>query len=276
MYDGFTRVSSNTSLDTTFRNLNHDFKKIWRPIAFSSFERVVKQLRATGKPFPYFFDIANRRLERPPMRRFAHRGMHTRVEEENTLHSFRRALQEADGFECDVRLSSDGIPVVVHDATLARTHGVYRHVHRISADDLRALGVPTLGDVLSLLRSTRKTSGVCAILDLKVSEKMLMRESEQIARQLGVDTSALAFLVWGRMTSPPSTRALVLRAVEYKFHSHHRYVHGVACKYDGSDLNHHCIERALSKGLHVNLYAPDPSRKRDMLRRYGDRCTICF
>jgi hypothetical protein len=34
--------------------------------------------------------------------------------------------------------------------------------------------------------------------------------------------------------------------------------------------------RALSESLQVNLYSPDPRRKRDMLRRYGERCSICF
>lgn len=41
---------------------------------------------------------------------------------ENTLVAFRRALKDgADGIECDVRLARDGVPVIVHDATLKRT-----------------------------------------------------------------------------------------------------------------------------------------------------------
>lgn len=41
---------------------------------------------------------------------------------ENTLAAFHRAIEDgADGVEFDVRLSGDGIPVVIHDATLPRT-----------------------------------------------------------------------------------------------------------------------------------------------------------
>lgn len=41
---------------------------------------------------------------------------------ENTLVSFERALADgADGIEFDVRLARDGVPVVIHDATLRRT-----------------------------------------------------------------------------------------------------------------------------------------------------------
>jgi len=41
---------------------------------------------------------------------------------ENTLAAFRRALKDgAAGIELDVRLAHDGVPVVIHDATLRRT-----------------------------------------------------------------------------------------------------------------------------------------------------------
>ncbi|HXF68821.1 MAG TPA: glycerophosphodiester phosphodiesterase family protein [Thermoflexus sp.] len=51
----------------------------------------------------------------------AHRGAN-RVAPENTLTAFRLALElGADGFELDVHLSRDGVPVVLHDADLHRT-----------------------------------------------------------------------------------------------------------------------------------------------------------
>lgn len=50
-----------------------------------------------------------------------HRGA-SAVTPENTLAAFARALDEgADGVELDVRLARDGVPVVIHDATLRRT-----------------------------------------------------------------------------------------------------------------------------------------------------------
>ena len=50
-----------------------------------------------------------------------HRGA-SAVAPENTLAAFDRALRDgADGVEFDVRLARDGVPVVIHDATLRRT-----------------------------------------------------------------------------------------------------------------------------------------------------------
>jgi glycerophosphoryl diester phosphodiesterase len=49
-----------------------------------------------------------------------HRGA-SAVAPENTLSAFARAVRDgADGVELDVRLSRDGVPVVIHDATLPR------------------------------------------------------------------------------------------------------------------------------------------------------------
>lgn len=51
----------------------------------------------------------------------AHRG-DSRNAPENTLSAFRSAIEAgADGVEFDVRINGDGVPVVIHDATLDRT-----------------------------------------------------------------------------------------------------------------------------------------------------------
>jgi glycerophosphoryl diester phosphodiesterase len=53
----------------------------------------------------------------------AHRGASADAPE-NTLEAFRLAeVQGADAFELDVRLSRDGVPVVMHDPSLERTAG---------------------------------------------------------------------------------------------------------------------------------------------------------
>ena len=52
---------------------------------------------------------------------FGHRGA-SAYAPENTLMAFRRALDlGADGFELDVTLSADSVPVVIHDDTVDRT-----------------------------------------------------------------------------------------------------------------------------------------------------------
>lgn len=61
---------------------------------------------------------------------------------ENTLAAFTRAIQDgAEGIEFDVRLSQDGVPVVIHDATLARTGLIDGAVAELSAEVLGRTGV---------------------------------------------------------------------------------------------------------------------------------------
>ena len=56
---------------------------------------------------------------------------------ENTLAAFDRALDDgADGIELDVRLARDGVPVVIHDATLRRTGSTYAAIAQTTSTQL--------------------------------------------------------------------------------------------------------------------------------------------
>jgi glycerophosphoryl diester phosphodiesterase len=69
----------------------------------------------------------------------AHRGASNSAPE-NTILAFDRALRDGcDGIELDVQLSADGVPVVYHDATLARAGGGRRRVAAVPAADLLRL-----------------------------------------------------------------------------------------------------------------------------------------
>jgi glycerophosphoryl diester phosphodiesterase len=93
----------------------------------------------------------------------AHRGDPYRARE-NTLASLRSALARgADAVEIDVRLTRDGVPVLLHDATLKRLWEVDRPLSALSADEVRGLtagGVPTLEEAL------RATDGHRVMIDL--------------------------------------------------------------------------------------------------------------
>jgi glycerophosphoryl diester phosphodiesterase len=84
--------------------------------------------------------------------RLAHRG-DWRWAPENSPAAFRAALgvPGCDGLEFDVRAAADGEPVVVHDETLARVQGRPERVDELGAAALRALGVPSLAEVLATL-----------------------------------------------------------------------------------------------------------------------------
>jgi glycerophosphoryl diester phosphodiesterase len=82
--------------------------------------------------------------------RLAHRG-DWRVAPENSLAAMRAALavRGCDGLELDVRGSSDGVPVLLHDATLLRVQGVDAPVTSLTAEELSGHGVPTLAEVFA-------------------------------------------------------------------------------------------------------------------------------
>lgn len=72
-----------------------------------------------------------------------HRGASARAPE-NTLAAFGLALDEgADGLEFDVRLARDGVPVVIHDATLGRTALREGAVEALDSESLTALDAGT-------------------------------------------------------------------------------------------------------------------------------------
>ncbi|MFD7456615.1 MULTISPECIES: glycerophosphodiester phosphodiesterase [unclassified Streptomyces] len=92
-----------------------------------------------------------------------HRGApyHAR---ENTLDSLRTALRlGADAVEVDVRLTRDGVPVLLHDETLKRLWELDRPLLALTAAELSELTadrVPTLADALAA------TDGSRVMLDL--------------------------------------------------------------------------------------------------------------
>ena len=84
--------------------------------------------------------------------RLAHRG-DLRVAPENSLEALLAAtrIPGCDGVEFDVRLSRDGVPVLLHDHTLARVHGVHTPISQLAAAEAAHHAIPTLEEVLVAL-----------------------------------------------------------------------------------------------------------------------------
>lgn len=94
-------------------------------------------------------------------RPIAHRGLHDLNKRvwENTLTAFRRAMDRNFAIECDVHLSSDRVPVIIHDGELKRLTGTGGFVWQRTAAELQALKVggtkdhvPALAELLDLVR----------------------------------------------------------------------------------------------------------------------------
>lgn len=89
-----------------------------------------------------------------------HRGARTEKSiPENSLASFDWALAHCcDGFEFDVRLSGDGVPVICHDATVQGAE--------VAHSPASELGLPLLGDILKRYQTT-------AFLDIELKVRGL-------------------------------------------------------------------------------------------------------
>lgn len=104
-------------------------------------------------------------------RPIAHRGLHdlNRERWENTLAAFEAAASAGYAIECDVHLSLDGIPVVIHDGGLERLAGVQRNVWDCTAVDLCAMAVGRTADRIPTLAKLLETVGgrVPLVIELK-------------------------------------------------------------------------------------------------------------
>lgn len=90
---------------------------------------------------------------------------------ENTMAAFREALAVgADGIEFDVRLTRDGVPVVIHDSTLRRTGGLPHRVADLTWAEISKVDVgswfsksfanetvPSLAELFTLFQSNNST-----------------------------------------------------------------------------------------------------------------------
>ncbi len=105
---------------------------------------------------------------------FAHRGA-SRVAPENTLAAFRQAVEiGADGIELDVQLSADGVPVVIHDATVDRTTNGSGEVRGLTLAQLRELdagahaGAAFAGERIPTLEETLAEVGDKLLIDIEL------------------------------------------------------------------------------------------------------------
>jgi glycerophosphoryl diester phosphodiesterase len=126
----------------------------------------------------------------------AHRGG-SKLRPENTRAAFEHALSlGVDGLECDVHLSRDGVPVVIHDPTLDRTTDAAGPVAARTSAELRAVDagfrfgesdgfpfrgrgvhVPALADVLDL------SAHIPVIVELKGEDPALVSPVLDVVRR---------------------------------------------------------------------------------------------
>jgi glycerophosphoryl diester phosphodiesterase len=122
----------------------------------------------------------------------AHRGAGN-LAPENTLAAFRLGAQHGyAAFECDVKLSADGVPFLLHDATLERTsnaHGVagdrpWAELSRVDAGSWHSAiyagePLPTLDNIVAFCRANDHALNI----EIKPTPGTERRTGEVVARE---------------------------------------------------------------------------------------------
>ena len=97
----------------------------------------------------------------------AHRGASAELPE-NTLAAFERAVEVgADAVEFDVRLTADGVPVVLHDAGVGRTTDGGGVLHDLTLAQVKGFRIQGGHDVPTLEEALRTLSGRIGV-DLEI------------------------------------------------------------------------------------------------------------
>ena len=90
---------------------------------------------------------------------------------ENTMLAFKQALREgADSVEFDVRLTADGVPVVIHDATLDRTTDGQGQVAELPLSAIREFDAGRGERILTLAQVLEELAPTPVIVEIKEVE----------------------------------------------------------------------------------------------------------
>ncbi|OIJ91124.1 glycerophosphodiester phosphodiesterase [Streptomyces sp. MUSC 14] len=202
----------------------------------------------------------------------AHRGDPYRFRE-NTTDSLRSALdQGADAVEIDVRLSRDGVPVLLHDETLKRLWEVDRPLAALSAEEVRGLtagGVPTLAEALAATSDARVMVDLCGRVERRMVDRVMdvVRQSgagdrvyycahaEAMLAVRAADPAAEIALTWTTLAPPrPALLATIRpRWLNYRF----------------SLVSRDLAARVHHDGYLVSVWTPDTRRAMNRLLDLG-------
>ncbi|CAL9421841.1 glycerophosphodiester phosphodiesterase [Streptomyces sp. Tu 3180] len=141
----------------------------------------------------------------------AHRGDPYRVRE-NTLASLRSALRRgADAVEIDVRLTRDGVPVLLHDDTLKRLWEHDRPLLSLSWEEVREVtdgGVPTLLDALAATDGSRVMIDLPGTPDVRAARRVVDAVREQGAQDRVYYCAGASAMLAVRAADPSAEIAL--------------------------------------------------------------------
>jgi glycerophosphoryl diester phosphodiesterase len=225
----------------------------------------------------------------PYPRRIAHRGA-GKLAPENTLAALRLGAELGyTMFEFDVKLSSDGVPVLMHDPTLERTAGAagpvavrsFAELARLDAGSWHSAryageGIPTLERVGAWLQANRFHANI----EIKPCPGREAETARVIVEQLDaqwrdavtpplLSSFSEAALAAVQRHAPHWPRALLMHELPSDWLPRCQALGCVAV-----DLNHHLLDRALverahAEGLKVLTYTVNDPQRAMLLESFG-------
>jgi glycerophosphoryl diester phosphodiesterase len=225
-----------------------------------------------------------------------HRGA-SAVAPENTMAAFREAIAVgADGIEFDVRLTRDGVPVVIHDSTLRRTGGLSQRIADLTWSEVAKVDVgswfsrsfanetvPSLAELFTLFESNNSTlylemkcdsaaeyaplaAACCELIDQRGLKERVVVECFQlpalkIVSELSSDIKTVA-LFEPSISNPSvlSDQSIINKAVDVGAAAlalHHRLA------------RRSLIEKAKDLGLHIAVWTVDDPAWLERARTLG-------
>lgn len=226
--------------------------------------------------------------------RAAHRGG-GRLAPENTIAALRAGA--AFGYrmvEFDVKLSAEGVPVLMHDDTVDRTTDGSGRVAAMTLRELQRLDagrwhspacagerIPTLADAAAFLLA----GGVRANIEIKPcvgreaeTGAAVARQASLLWRQAGVPPLLSSFaelaLEAARGAAPELPRALLFDALPADWIARCRALECVAVVANHGALTPQAVAGARQAGLRVATYTVDDPQRAEVLAAWGVDCII--
>ena len=145
---------------------------------------------------------------------YGHRGLVGQYPE-NTMAGFKACVDRGLSFELDVYLTRDGVPVVIHDATVDRTTNGSGEVGSMTLGEIKKLDagswydpkfkserIPTLGEVFDMITRRDKDSDTFVAINMKKLSKGIEEKIVRLAERFHMVGRVFSF----GMDSPSMVR----------------------------------------------------------------------
>lgn len=197
---------------------------------------------------------------------------------ENTLEALRTGVAAgADILEFDIRLTKDGVPVLVHDFHMVRTH---RHPRRISQMTLAELQKKSSNQPFALLSEVLDEFMGRIMLNIELKNKQAGKVAAQLIKDNYIkkdsDWDALLFSAFKggtlnaiRHISPEANLALLHDRNPFIFIAYHRRLQLTAVGFHRLYINPFALEIAKRAKLFTYAYTVNRPHSAMLLSRQG-------